>query len=117
MEAVKASGRAKIIGVSNFVVAHLEKILCDGSELTAVNQVGYSIYLQRTELYEFCQKHGIFMQAFAPLLPCIVAAGGPVESLLSSLSAKHGVSRSGRNLYQMVYRQRLGRCDHNSSAT
>lgn len=75
------------------MVTHLKKILCDGSELTAVNQVEYSIYLQRTELYDFCQKHGIFMQTFAPLLPCIVAAGGPVESLLASLSAKYGVAR------------------------
>ncbi|KAG4028389.1 hypothetical protein MFRU_022g01070 [Monilinia fructicola] len=95
MEAVKASGKAKLIGVSNFVVTDLEKILDASLEVPAVNQIEYSIYLQRKELYSFCQKHQIVLQAFAPLSPCTVAAGGPVDTLLSSLSTKYATTEAG----------------------
>ncbi|KAB8294164.1 hypothetical protein EYC80_009604 [Monilinia laxa] len=94
MEAVKASGKVKLIGVSNFAVTDLEKILDSSIEVPAVNQIEFSIYLQRKELYSFCQKHQIALQAFAPLSPCTVAAGGPAGTLLSSLSTKYATTEA-----------------------
>ncbi|RAL67214.1 hypothetical protein DID88_007989 [Monilinia fructigena] len=95
MEAVKASGKAKLIGVSNFAVTDLEKIFDTSIEVPAVNQIEYSIYLQRKELYSFCQKHQIALQEFAPLSPCTVAAGGPADTLLSSFSTKYATTVAG----------------------
>lgn len=94
MEAVKASGKAKAIGVSNFLVSHFEKILPGCTEMPAVNQFESSIYLQRKELYDFCEKKGIAMEAFATLTPCNVAAGGPADNLLASLAKKYAVTEA-----------------------
>jgi len=94
MEAVKASGKAKAIGVSNFLVSHLEKILPSCIETPAVNQFESSIYLQRKELYDFCQDKGIAVEAFGVLTPCNVAAGGPADALLTSLAKKYAVTEA-----------------------
>lgn len=67
MEEIYASGRAKSIGVSNYTVRHLEELLADSKVRPAVNQVELSVVLQQPELVEYCEQHGIVVEAYTPL--------------------------------------------------
>jgi diketogulonate reductase-like aldo/keto reductase len=67
LERLKAEGRAKHIGVSNFLVGHLEELLRDAAEPPSVNQIEIHPFLQHRETRAFCKKHGIVVEAYSPL--------------------------------------------------
>lgn len=67
MEKAYNSGLVKAIGVSNFGVKNLQRLLDNGSIAPAVNQVECHPYLQQTELLDFCNKNLIVMTAYSPL--------------------------------------------------
>ena len=66
-EEINADGRARAIGVSNFEVAHLERLLDETEVVPAVNQIELHPRLQQPELREFDQEHGILTEAWSPL--------------------------------------------------
>jgi len=69
-EAYRA-GKAKSIGVSNFLIRHLEpmvKLAAEGAlELPMINQVEYHPYLYQPELVKFCQTHKIVFEPYCSL--------------------------------------------------
>ncbi|PJZ44968.1 aldo/keto reductase [Leptospira brenneri] len=67
LEKIKSEGKAKSIGVSNFMVSHLKELLKETGTVPAMNQVEYHPFLQDTELKEYCQKNGILLEAYSPL--------------------------------------------------
>ncbi|TGL21287.1 aldo/keto reductase [Leptospira bourretii] len=67
LEKIKADGKAKSIGVSNFMVSHLEELLKETGTVPAMNQVEYHPFLQDIELKEYCLKKGILLEAYSPL--------------------------------------------------
>lgn len=67
LEKIAKSGRARAIGVSNYQVNHLRELLDESKTVPAVNQVELSPFLYQRELIDFCQKHGIVVEAYAPL--------------------------------------------------
>ncbi|KAK0642959.1 NADP-dependent oxidoreductase domain-containing protein [Cercophora newfieldiana] len=90
LEAVKASGLARAIGVSNFQRHHLESVLEICTIPPALNQLEYHPYLQRSDDYvSWMQEKGIQVSSFKTLAPITVAPGGPLDTLLSSIAAKH----------------------------
>lgn len=78
---VQQSGRARAIGVSNFMVHHLKDILADGPTLPAVNQVEFHPYLFLPDLLEFCKAHDIQLEAWSPLAKGQVAADPRIQKL------------------------------------
>ena len=68
MEEIYQSGRAKAIGVSNFLVHHLKDILHDSQIVPAVNQIEFHPFLVQPELLKFCQEHKIQVEAWSPLM-------------------------------------------------
>lgn len=67
MEAQVDAGRTKSIGLSNFNIKQIEKIL-KNSRIPPTNlQVELHVYYQRNELREFCKKNNITICAYAPL--------------------------------------------------
>ena len=68
MEEIYKSGKAKAIGVSNFLVHQLEDILDDCQIVPAVNQVEFHPFLLQPELLKFCQSRNIQLEAWAPLI-------------------------------------------------
>lgn len=68
MQEIYQSGRAKAIGVSNFMIHHLEDILGDGQVVPVVNQVEFHPYLIQPDLLKFCQGHRIQLEAWAPIV-------------------------------------------------
>jgi 2,5-diketo-D-gluconate reductase A len=67
LEQIKASGRSRSIGVSNFLVHHLEKLLASASVVPAVDQIELHPALQQPELTGFAREHGINIEAWGPL--------------------------------------------------
>jgi methylglyoxal/glyoxal reductase len=68
MEEIYRSGRAKAIGVSNFMVEHLEEILNSSEIVPTVNQVEFHPYLVQPDLLRFCREHKIQVEAWSPLM-------------------------------------------------
>ncbi len=68
MEKIYQSGRAKAIGVSNFLVHHLEDILSASQVVPSVNQVEFHPFLLQPDLLKFCQSHEIQVEAWSPLM-------------------------------------------------
>ncbi|MEV4680805.1 aldo/keto reductase [Streptomyces kurssanovii] len=66
-EKILADGRAKAIGVSNFRVEDLERLIGETSVVPAVNQVELHPQLQQSGLKDFHTKHGIATEAWSPL--------------------------------------------------
>lgn len=67
MEEQVHKGRAKNIGVSNYNIKQLERLLTSAKLKPAANQIEVHIYLQQPELVEFCQKNTIAVVAYSPL--------------------------------------------------
>ena len=62
-----ADGRARSIGVSNFHIPHLERIIAETGVTPAVNQVELHPTFQQRGLRAFQAQHGIATEAWAPL--------------------------------------------------
>ncbi|WP_295120594.1 aldo/keto reductase [uncultured Leifsonia sp.] len=67
LEKIYASGRAKAIGVSNFLVPHLTKLLANADVVPAVNQIELHPAHQQPEVTAFSREHGIAIEAWGPL--------------------------------------------------
>ncbi|MEV2194086.1 aldo/keto reductase [Streptomyces phaeochromogenes] len=80
-EKLYADGRAKAIGVSNFLPEHLEKLIEATSVIPAVNQIELHPHLQQHASREYHAEQGIATEAWSPLgsgkglleVPAIVA--------------------------------------------
>ncbi|EGD96235.1 ketoreductase [Trichophyton tonsurans CBS 112818] len=92
MEKVQQSGRARSIGVSNFLQPHLEAIMKTASIKPAVNQIEFHPYLQHGDLLAVHRRLGIAVEGYSPLTPLTRAKGGPVDGVVSRLAMKYGVS-------------------------
>lgn len=68
LEAIYESGRVRAIGVSNFLVNHLEDLLQTAITVPMVNQVEFHPYLQQPELQTFCRDHDIQLEAWSPIM-------------------------------------------------
>ncbi|GAV53101.1 hypothetical protein ZYGR_0AI03830 [Zygosaccharomyces rouxii] len=71
LEELYHEGKAKNIGVSNFRVEDLEKILKVAKVKPQVNQIEFSAFLQNQTpgVVKFSQDHDIQLEAYAPLGP------------------------------------------------
>ncbi|OKH93685.1 aldo/keto reductase [Streptomyces uncialis] len=80
-EKIHADGRARAIGVSNFLPEHLERLLDATSVIPSVNQIELHPRLQQRAAREFHAEQGIATEAWSPLgqgkglleVPAIVA--------------------------------------------
>ena len=68
MEKLYAQGKVRAIGVSNFLVKHLEGFLPSCQKVKPmVNQLEFSPFLYQKSLQEYCEKNGIFLTAHCSL--------------------------------------------------
>jgi 2,5-diketo-D-gluconate reductase A len=66
-ERLRESGRARSIGVSNFLVAHLQRLLDETEVVPAVDQIELHPYHQQPATAAFAEEHGIAIEAWGPL--------------------------------------------------
>jgi 2,5-diketo-D-gluconate reductase A len=88
LEEFRSDGRARSIGVSNFQVAHLERLAAESDVEPAVNQVELHPYFQNSEVDAYGRAHGIKTEAWAPI------AQGKVldDPALASIAEKYDKS-------------------------
>jgi 2,5-diketo-D-gluconate reductase A len=99
LEKVHGEGRARAIGVSNFQIAHLRRLLEETDVVPALNQIELHPYLQQEELRAFHAEHGIATEAWSPL-----AQGG---GLLKDETITRLASEYDRTPAQIVLRWHL----------
>jgi 2,5-diketo-D-gluconate reductase A len=74
LEEFKRDGRARSIGVSNFQVAHLERLAAETDTTPAVNQIELHPYFQNRQVHQYGQQHDIATEAWSP-----IAQGGVLD--------------------------------------
>ena len=67
LETLLADGKVRAIGVSNFMVDHLSRLLDRATVVPAVNQIEVHPYFAQREVQDFGAEHGILTQAWSPI--------------------------------------------------
>ncbi len=67
LEQIKESGKARSIGVSNFMVPHLERLAAETDTVPAIDQIELHPYHQQPPVTAYAQEHGIQIEAWGPL--------------------------------------------------
>lgn len=68
LESLCRNGKAKSIGVSNFMQHHLEDLMLDSESIPTVNQVEFHPHLVQPNLLNFCQDNNIQLEAWSPVM-------------------------------------------------
>jgi 2,5-diketo-D-gluconate reductase A len=102
LEEFKKEGRARSIGVSNFHIAHLERLAEETGTVPAVNQIEVHPYFANDEVRAYGQKHGIATEAWSP-----IAQGKVLDDLVVDGIAK----ATGKSPAQVVLRWHIQRGD------
>lgn len=88
-------GLAKSIGVCNFNIPHLQRLLDETGVLPVVNQIELHPGFQQAALREFHAEHGIITEAWSPL---------GQGSLLGDPTLKRIADKHGRSAAQVILR-------------
>ncbi|HEY9375210.1 aldo/keto reductase [Streptomyces sp.] len=99
LEKIMADGRARAIGVSNFLPDHLERLLGETSVVPALNQIELHPQLQQRASREAHAAHGIATEAWSPL--------GQGRGLLEVPAIVAIAQKHGRTPAQVVLRWHL----------
>jgi diketogulonate reductase-like aldo/keto reductase len=67
LEQLLADGKVRAIGVSNFMVEHLTRLLDETGVVPSVNQIEVHPYFQQREVQAYGAEHGILTQAWSPI--------------------------------------------------
>jgi len=67
LEEFKRDGRARSIGVSNFQIAHLERLAAETETVPAANQIEAHPYFANDEVRAYGREHGIVTEAWSPI--------------------------------------------------
>jgi 2,5-diketo-D-gluconate reductase A len=95
-EKLLADGRVRSIGVSNFEIPHLQRLLAETDVTPAVNQIELHPEFPQEDLREFHQQHGILTESWGPL--------GQGKGLLENPQIVDVAQRKGRTPAQVVLR-------------
>ncbi|WP_339182916.1 aldo/keto reductase [Oceanobacillus sp. FSL W7-1293] len=99
LEKIYKDGKAKAIGVCNFEIEHLERLIEECEVVPAVNQVECHPYLQQKELRAFCKEKGIYIEAYSPLM------NG--KDVLEDEALKQIAENKGKTIAQVILRWHL----------
>ncbi|MDH6237735.1 aldo/keto reductase [Cryobacterium sp. CG_9.6] len=67
LEKIRESGRARSIGVSNFLVPHLQRLLQETDIVPAVNQIELHPAHQQLDVTALARENGVQIEAWGPL--------------------------------------------------
>jgi 2,5-diketo-D-gluconate reductase A len=97
LEALLADGKVRAIGVSNFMVDHLDRLLAETTVVPAVNQIEVHPYFQQRDVQAANAANGILTQAWSPIGGITFYRDGKSSSTLDDptigdIAAAHGKS-------------------------
>lgn len=114
LEAAFEDGRARAIGVSNYLVPHLNELLAEAKHVPHVNQIELSPFLQRRETVALCKQRGIVIEAYSPLTrgeqldhPVVLAAARAAGRTPAQVLLRWGVQHGFVVLPKSVRRERI----------
>ena len=102
LEEFAGDGRARSIGVSNFQVAHLQRLAAATETVPAVNQIEAHPYLLNSAVRAYGAEHGIVTEAWSPIARGRVLDDPVVTRIADAV---------GRTAAQVVLRWHLQRGD------
>lgn len=113
-EELHAQGRAKAIGVSNYLVPHLHELFAKAHRKPDANQIELSPFLQRRDTVALCQKEGIALEAYSPLTrgeklghPVIASVAKEVARTAAQVLLRWGIQKGFVVLPKSVHRERI----------
>lgn len=111
---LREDGLCRSIGVSNYMIRHLEELRASSEVLPAVNQVEVSPFCTRSELRAYCREQGIVVEAYSPLTkglrldhPAIVAMAGEYGASPAQILIRWALQRDMVVLPKSVKRARM----------
>jgi len=114
LERAFGDGRARAIGVSNYLVPHLRELLGHATVVPHVNQIELSPFLQRRDTRALCREHGIAVEAYSPLTrgerldhPAVVAIARAVGRTPAQVLLRWGIQHELIVLPKSVHRERI----------
>jgi len=97
---LKEAGLTRSIGVSNFTPAQLESLERETGVVPVLNQIECHPLWRQKETVDYCQSHGIQVQAYAPL-----ARGAYMDrEILRTIGARYGKTPSQVGLRWLIQR-------------
>jgi methylglyoxal/glyoxal reductase len=114
LEEIHSSGRARAIGVSNFMPDHLDDLLSFARVPPAVDQVELHPLLPQRDLRAYCASHGITVQAWSPLMrgaavqiPGLIEIGRRHDKTAAQVSLRWILQSGVTTIPKSVHRERL----------
>lgn len=114
LEKAFADGKAKAIGVSNYLVPHLRELLDHAKVKPHVDQIELTPFLQRRDTRALCAEHGIVVEAYSPLTrgqrlddPPIRAIAKAVKRTPAQVLLRWGIQHGHVILPKSVTRSRI----------
>lgn len=98
MEEAYKEGKVRAIGVSNFMVHHLEALLETAEIKPQVNQILLAPGCPQEEVVAFCEKHQILLEAYSPL---------GTGTIFQSDAAQKVAEDNGKSIAQVALRWSL----------
>ena len=87
-EKLASDGKTRAIGVSNFQVAHLDRLAAETGTVPAVNQIELHPTLQQLDVVQDSRRHGIAVESYSPL-----GQGADLDSAaVRRIAETHGVT-------------------------
>lgn len=102
LEEFRRDARVRSIGVSNFQVAHLERLAAEAEVAPAVNQIEVHPYFGNEEVRAYCRAHNIITEAWSPIAQGKVLADPTIVDIAEEV---------GRTPAQVVLRWHIQRGD------
>ena len=81
LEQLHRDGRARAIGVSNFLIHHLRELLKTAQIVPMVNQIEFHPHLVQPKLLAFCRERKIQVEAWSPLMRGDIGKVPEIEEL------------------------------------
>src|SRR3954452_8619170 len=109
LEQLLTDGRVRAIGVSNFMVDHLNRLLDVATVVPAVNQIEVHPYFLQREVQDCNAEHDILTQAWSPIGGITFYRDGGQGSTLEDPVIGAIAERHGRTAAQVMLRWHLQR--------
>jgi methylglyoxal/glyoxal reductase len=114
MEALYKQGKARAIGISNFLVHHVEQVLAGASIVPAVNQVEWHPLVRQQKLVDLCHGKGIAFEAWAPLMqgkvaqvPELIEIGKHHHKTPAQIALRWGLQHEVVMIPKSVHKERI----------
>jgi diketogulonate reductase-like aldo/keto reductase len=107
LEALLANGQVGAIGVSNFMVEHVARLLAQTAVIPAVNQIEVHPYFQQREIQAANAAHGILTQAWSPIGGITFYRDGKNSSTLNDATIAGIAAAHGKTPAQVMLRWHL----------